>query len=153
MLASTDISIVATALKICEFLMDKLPEIFDKYFKREGVVYEVERLAQLPEKATSQSTQNNTVFTDPNSGISTNIADIEAWVREHAAKFKSKYFGTGSVDESNVSELLRDIKSAVAKLTKQMGPARPDFNGSAIAFKTNSCRQGTTRAVSNVDKF
>jgi hypothetical protein len=64
LLASRDNAVVAVALKMADIMMEKLPNIFSKYpftvvngslyffyiqryFRREGVVYEVERLTKL----------------------------------------------------------------------------------------------------------
>eukprot|EP01113_Clastostelium_recurvatum_P006997 TRINITY_DN1321_c0_g1_i2.p1 TRINITY_DN1321_c0_g1~~TRINITY_DN1321_c0_g1_i2.p1 ORF type:complete len:1980 (+),score=516.89 TRINITY_DN1321_c0_g1_i2:142-6081(+) len=47
LLASRDLTIVATALKMSELMLEKLPSIFSRYFRREGVVYEIERLARM----------------------------------------------------------------------------------------------------------
>jgi len=47
LLGSRDMAIVATALKIASLMMEKLSNIFDRYFKREGVVYEIDRLSKL----------------------------------------------------------------------------------------------------------
>lgn len=45
LLASNDLKVIAVALKMCTTLMEKLPSIFSHYFRREGVVFEIERLA------------------------------------------------------------------------------------------------------------
>ncbi|GAM27040.1 hypothetical protein SAMD00019534_102150 [Acytostelium subglobosum LB1] len=47
LLGSRDMTIVSNALKISEMMLDKLPEIFTLYFKREGVIYEIDRLSKL----------------------------------------------------------------------------------------------------------
>ncbi|GAB6020162.1 Ubiquitin-protein ligase [Chamberlinius hualienensis] len=44
MLSSNDLKIVVGALQLCEILMQKLPDIFAVYFRREGVMYQVKRL-------------------------------------------------------------------------------------------------------------
>ena len=78
LLASQDMSIVATAVKMCEVLMEKLPDIFDIYFQREGVVHEIERLSTItlpPEKMEVENT-----------------SDVESFVKTHAQQFKEKYF-------------------------------------------------------------
>lgn len=45
MMASTDLRIVVGALQMAEILMNKLPEEFGTHFRREGVLHQVNRLA------------------------------------------------------------------------------------------------------------
>ena len=45
LLTQKDSSIVAKALQLAEILMRKLPDIFSKYFLKEGVMHAVEQLA------------------------------------------------------------------------------------------------------------
>ena len=45
LLTQKDMTIVAKALQLAEILMHKLPDIFSKYFLKEGVVHAVEQLA------------------------------------------------------------------------------------------------------------
>ena len=89
LLSAVDVSIVATAIKIAEILMEKLPDIFDIYFRREGVVFEIERLCALPEKPAPARPNNNPEI-DPNAPLTK--ADIELWIKEHGKLLKEKYF-------------------------------------------------------------
>eukprot|EP01102_Stenamoeba_stenopodia_P007284 TRINITY_DN2037_c0_g1_i2.p1 TRINITY_DN2037_c0_g1~~TRINITY_DN2037_c0_g1_i2.p1 ORF type:complete len:1571 (-),score=283.93 TRINITY_DN2037_c0_g1_i2:330-5042(-) len=61
-LAARDQNIVLCALKMASILIKKLPEIFDKYFKREGVLYEIETLArkELPTLSKAPETDEAT---------------------------------------------------------------------------------------------
>lgn len=53
-LASRDQNVVLTALKMADVLFEKLPTIFNKYFKREGVLFEVEKLSRQESKLVSK---------------------------------------------------------------------------------------------------
>ncbi|XP_044752969.1 E3 ubiquitin-protein ligase TRIP12 isoform X2 [Coccinella septempunctata] len=73
MMASSDLRIVVGALQMAEILMNKLPEEFGVHFRREGVIYQINRLADpevplgvSPPKACSSS-----------SSISQNIIDSQ----------------------------------------------------------------------------
>ncbi|XP_015216683.1 E3 ubiquitin-protein ligase TRIP12 isoform X4 [Lepisosteus oculatus] len=46
MLSSQDLKIVVGALQMAEILMQKLPDIFSVYFRREGVMHQVKNLAE-----------------------------------------------------------------------------------------------------------
>eukprot|EP01133_Synstelium_polycarpum_P007971 gene7971-9365_t len=65
LLGSRDMIIVSTALKISELMMDKLPEIFERYFKREGVVYEIDRLSKLEPLITAEQPSTPGTQTSP----------------------------------------------------------------------------------------
>ncbi|XP_053565808.1 E3 ubiquitin-protein ligase TRIP12 isoform X6 [Bombina bombina] len=53
MLSSQDLKIVVGALQMAEILMQKLPEIFSVYFRREGVMHQVKNLAESETLLTS----------------------------------------------------------------------------------------------------
>nr|XP_024215138.1 E3 ubiquitin-protein ligase TRIP12 isoform X1 [Halyomorpha halys]XP_024215139.1 E3 ubiquitin-protein ligase TRIP12 isoform X1 [Halyomorpha halys] len=63
MMASTDLRIVVSALQMAEILMQKLPDVFNVHFTREGVIHEIKQLADpnipigaSPSKTTPAST-------------------------------------------------------------------------------------------------
>lgn len=45
MMASSDLRIVVGALQMAEILMNKLPDEFGVHFRREGVLHQINRLA------------------------------------------------------------------------------------------------------------
>ncbi|KAM8953484.1 E3 ubiquitin-protein ligase TRIP12 isoform 3-T3 [Pelodytes ibericus] len=53
MLSSQDLKIVVGALQMAEILMQKLPDIFSVYFRREGVMHQVKNLAESETLLTS----------------------------------------------------------------------------------------------------
>jgi len=61
MMASQDLRIVVGAMQMAEILMQKLPQVFETHFIREGVMHQVKQLAeadiQTPTKS-SPSTSN-----------------------------------------------------------------------------------------------
>lgn len=48
MMASQDLRIVVGALQMAEILMHKLPSVFEVHFTREGVIYQVQQLINMP---------------------------------------------------------------------------------------------------------
>eukprot|EP00029_Vermamoeba_vermiformis_P005154 TRINITY_DN1713_c0_g2_i1.p1 TRINITY_DN1713_c0_g2~~TRINITY_DN1713_c0_g2_i1.p1 ORF type:complete len:1642 (+),score=538.02 TRINITY_DN1713_c0_g2_i1:92-5017(+) len=56
LLSSKDMPVVAMAIHISETLMRKLPDIFKKYFPREGVVDEIEKLITIADNNTNKMT-------------------------------------------------------------------------------------------------
>lgn len=45
MMSSNDLKVVVGALQMADILMQKLPEVFGVYFRREGVMHQVKKLA------------------------------------------------------------------------------------------------------------
>lgn len=125
LLSSNDKSIVATALKIAENLMQKLPTIFEKYFKREGVVYEIEQLIQnsidveepvKDKRASKQKDQQ--------------VPKVETFIQEHALKLKKNYFENSTDD--NCSNELKQLKKLSEKLSSSTKPRLPDSSDKEI---------------------
>ncbi|XP_072111160.1 E3 ubiquitin-protein ligase TRIP12 isoform X3 [Mobula birostris] len=65
MLSSQDFKIVVGALQMAEILMQKLPDIFSVYFRREGVMHQVKNLAE-----------SETLLTSPPKACSSGIASL-----------------------------------------------------------------------------
>lgn len=65
MMASQDLRIVVGAVQMAEILMQKLPQVFETHFIREGVMHQVKQLAeadvQTPMIKSSPSTSNASV--------------------------------------------------------------------------------------------
>lgn len=53
MMASNDVKVVVGAIQMAEILMQKLPDIFSVYFRREGVMHQIKRLADSELKVES----------------------------------------------------------------------------------------------------
>ena len=71
LLSARDYNIVVGGFQICEDLMKKLPAIFKIYFKKEGVVHELRRLAALtPGAPTPPPAQHATPSPSPQSPAS-----------------------------------------------------------------------------------
>ena len=47
MLASSDTKIIISALQIAEILMQRLPDVFAVYFRREGVLFQIDKLLEV----------------------------------------------------------------------------------------------------------
>ena len=78
LLASNRLAYVATAIRLADVMMQKLPDIFSKYFKREGVLYQIDKLSS-----------DSTILP---SNLDDSTRDIKTWIHEQANHFKSKYF-------------------------------------------------------------
>ncbi|KAK5603779.1 Ubiquitin-protein ligase [Crenichthys baileyi] len=81
MLSSQDLKIVVGSLQMAEILMQKLPDVFSVYFRREGVMHQVKNLAESesflvtsPPKACSSGTAS--LCTTTITSVSTTSANI-----------------------------------------------------------------------------
>ncbi|KAF3692919.1 E3 ubiquitin-protein ligase TRIP12 [Channa argus] len=131
MLSSQDLKIVVGSLQMAEILMQKLPDVFSVYFRREGVMHQVKNLAESesflvtsPPKAcpsgttslctttistASTTSANNTTPDSPSFqhsmddslDLSPQGDKIKAWIKEQASKFVERYFNSENVDGSN----------------------------------------------------
>ncbi|XP_071797988.1 E3 ubiquitin-protein ligase TRIP12-like isoform X1 [Asterias amurensis] len=132
MMSSQDYKVVVGALQMAEILMQKLPDIFHVYFRREGVMHQVKLLAESPIEADSSpplKAKMNTPSTSretPPGSRDTGSADVGAdfdtppqgrlsdvlkWKRppKRAVGRKSKY---ASNDDSNTTPSPFDVLEA-----------------------------------------
>lgn len=79
LLASNRLSYVGTALRMTDALLDKIPEII-QYFRREGAVHEIHRLAS-PDFRNSAEKDSNL-----------NHREIKNWIHTHAQQLEEKHF-------------------------------------------------------------
>ncbi|EGC32277.1 hypothetical protein DICPUDRAFT_57189 [Dictyostelium purpureum] len=137
LLGSRDMIIVATAIKIVELMMERLPVIFDRYFKREGVVYEVDRLSKLeqpspPQIPSSLSTSSSLPSTPSSASTATSTTttiipttqeELKSFVCKEAKKLKDTYFPKlqtmmGATNENFSTKELSILKNLSQKLNK-----------------------------------
>ncbi|PRP89484.1 ubiquitin-protein ligase domain-containing protein [Planoprotostelium fungivorum] len=102
LLANSELSIVAACLQIGHVLLVKMPNVFIHHFKREGLVFELEKLiskykdAPRPEHLTLKDSSDSTyhLFTAP---ASTSVEELEGtllppWIGHYAALIHNLYF-------------------------------------------------------------
>eukprot|EP01117_Protostelium_nocturnum_P003254 TRINITY_DN1420_c0_g1_i2.p1 TRINITY_DN1420_c0_g1~~TRINITY_DN1420_c0_g1_i2.p1 ORF type:complete len:1554 (+),score=499.41 TRINITY_DN1420_c0_g1_i2:246-4907(+) len=110
LLVSNDLTIVATAVQICEILMKKLPQVFSIYFKREGVVFEIQNLIRKHQQKDEQlKTETSTTPSTPTpsaqpsnylslfltpggNGREEMIKTLPRWIWVHSKRFYSTHF-------------------------------------------------------------
>ena len=86
LLESNRLAYVGSGLRFANILMQKMPKIFSKYLKREGAIFQIDRLA-----APSFLKKDNDVEG------SSNTADIKTYISMEAEKFKKIYFNSEEV--------------------------------------------------------
>ncbi|KAL6072066.1 Thyroid receptor-interacting protein 12 [Balamuthia mandrillaris] len=121
--SGNDITIVR-ALTMAELLMEKLPDIFAIYFRKEGVVHVVEKICNDPQSLASSPSISSTLTKQ----TPVKREDVERWIRLHAQQLLSKHFGGGDSATQITDELkqmqdlltqLNDCKNCIDPTTNQ----------------------------------
>lgn len=81
MMASNDLRIVVGALQMSEILMQKLPELFGVHFRREGVLHQINQLADplypICSAPSPKSNANIAVSTPPSANVPTSLTQFD----------------------------------------------------------------------------
>ncbi|XP_021170448.2 E3 ubiquitin-protein ligase TRIP12 isoform X8 [Fundulus heteroclitus] len=127
MLSSQDLKIVVGSLQMAEILMQKLPDIFSVYFRREGVMHQVKNLAESesflvtsPPKACSSGTAS--LCTTTITSVSTTSANIAA------PDLGSPSFQHSMDDSLDLSPQGRLSDVLKRKRLPKRGPRRPKYS-------------------------
>ncbi|XP_073709429.1 E3 ubiquitin-protein ligase TRIP12 isoform X2 [Misgurnus anguillicaudatus] len=126
MLSSQDLKIVVGSLQMAEILMQKLPDVFSVYFRREGVMHQVKNLAESeafltsPPKACTSGTTSlcTTTITTATSTAASNVTpDLGSPSFQHSMD--------DSLDLSPQGRLSDVLKR---KRLPKRGPRRPKYS-------------------------
>lgn len=107
MLSSQDVRIVCSALQKADILMSKLSETFHVYFRREGVMHRVKRLAD----GELNSSKSSSPSTSPNKNNSIEDNKHSQAVGSSSSK-KSLEQGRGFDDISSMQETSNEVTSS-----------------------------------------
>ncbi|XP_050411436.2 E3 ubiquitin-protein ligase TRIP12 [Patella vulgata] len=97
MMASPDLKVVVGALQLAEILMQKLPDIFSVYFRREGVMHQIKRLAELKVHTSKSSSEK------VSSGVSGSLTSGGASASKHSKSGVREKESTDSAATSHTS--------------------------------------------------
>ncbi|KAJ7995189.1 hypothetical protein DPEC_G00241970 [Dallia pectoralis] len=127
MLSSQDLKIVVGSLQMAEILMQKLPDVFSVFFRREGVMHQVKNLAESeafltsPPKACSSGTAS--LYTTTISTATTTAATTNATPDLGSPSFQHSM--DDSLDLSTQGRLSDVLKR---KRLPKRGPRRPKYS-------------------------
>lgn len=102
MLSSADQRILVGAVQMATILIDKLPEIFSIYFRREGVMHQFKRLA------------NKAGFS-----AHSKREELKDWIVRQAQAFEEKTSSTLSGDTNNAMDILNKLTCALEMLEER----------------------------------
>ncbi|XP_049659131.1 E3 ubiquitin-protein ligase TRIP12 isoform X3 [Accipiter gentilis] len=152
MLSSQDLKIVVGALQMAEILMQKLPDIFSVYFRREGVMHQVKNLAESealltspPKVCTNGSgtlATTTTISTGTATAASNAAADLGSPSLQHSRE--------DSLDLSPQGRLSDVLKR---KRLPKRGPRRPKYSPPRDDDKVDNQAKSPTTTQSPKSSF
>uniref|UniRef100_A0A672QPV1 E3 ubiquitin-protein ligase n=1 Tax=Sinocyclocheilus grahami TaxID=75366 RepID=A0A672QPV1_SINGR len=151
MLSSQDLKIVVGSLQMAEILMQKLPDVFSVYFRREGVMHQVKNLAESevfltsPPKACTSGTASlcTTTITTATTTAASNITpDLGSPSFQHSMD--------DSLDLSPQGRLSDVLKR---KRLPKRGPRRPKYSPPRDDDKVDNQAKSPTTTQSPKSSF
>ncbi|XP_058558260.1 E3 ubiquitin-protein ligase TRIP12 isoform X3 [Neofelis nebulosa] len=152
MLSSQDLKIVVGALQMAEILMQKLPDIFSVYFRREGVMHQVKHLAESeslltsPPKACTNGSGSLGSTTSVSSGTATAATNAAADVGSPSLQHSRD----DSLDLSPQGRLSDVLKR---KRLPKRGPRRPKYSPPRDDDKVDNQAKSPTTTQSPKSSF
>ncbi|XP_052008974.1 LOW QUALITY PROTEIN: E3 ubiquitin-protein ligase TRIP12-like [Xyrauchen texanus] len=148
MLSSQDLKIVVGSLQMAEILMQKLPDVFSVYFRREGVMHQVKNLAESeafltsPPKACASGTASLCITTASTTAASNVTADLGSPSFQHSMD--------DSLDLSPQGRLSDVLKR---KRLPKRGPRRPKYSPPRDDDKVDNQAKSPTTTQSPKSSF
>uniref|UniRef100_A0A671LMX5 E3 ubiquitin-protein ligase n=2 Tax=Sinocyclocheilus anshuiensis TaxID=1608454 RepID=A0A671LMX5_9TELE len=151
MLSSQDLKIVVGSLQMAEILMQKLPDVFSVYFRREGVMHQVKNLSESevflisPPKACTSGTASlcNTTITTATTTAASNVTpDLGSPSFQHSMD--------DSLDLSPQGRLSDVLKR---KRLPKRGPRRPKYSPPRDDDKVDNQAKSPTTTQSPKSSF
>ncbi|ELW71238.1 putative E3 ubiquitin-protein ligase TRIP12 [Tupaia chinensis] len=152
MLSSQDLKIVVGALQMAEILMQKLPDIFSVYFRREGVMHQVKHLAESeslltsPPKACTNGSGSLGSTTSVSSGTATAATNATADLGSPSLQHSRD----DSLDLSPQGRLSDVLKR---KRLPKRGPRRPKYSPPRDDDKVDNQAKSPTTTQSPKSSF
>ncbi|XP_069474403.1 E3 ubiquitin-protein ligase TRIP12 isoform X5 [Ambystoma mexicanum] len=151
MLSSQDLKIVVGALQMAEILMQKLPDIFSVYFRREGVMHQVKNLAESETLLTSPpkacTNGSGTLLTTT---ISTGITTVTSNAVTDLGSPGLQHSREDSLDLSPQGRLSDVLKR---KRLPKRGPRRPKYSPPRDEDKVDNQAKSPTTTQSPKSSF
>ncbi|KAJ7324841.1 hypothetical protein JRQ81_017861 [Phrynocephalus forsythii] len=152
MLSSQDLKIVVGALQMAEILMQKLPDIFSVYFRREGVMHQVKNLAESEALLTSppKACTNGSGMLGATTTISTGTATAASNTAADLGSPSLQHSREDSLDLSPQGRLSDVLKR---KRLPKRGPRRPKYSPPRDDDKVDNQAKSPTATQSPKSSF
>ncbi|XP_060623796.2 E3 ubiquitin-protein ligase TRIP12 isoform X1 [Anolis sagrei] len=152
MLSSQDLKIVVGALQMAEILMQKLPDIFSVYFRREGVMHQVKNLAESETLLTSppKACTNGSGTLGSTTTVSTGTATAASNATSDLGSPNLQHSREDSLDLSPQGRLSDVLKR---KRLPKRGPRRPKYSPPRDDDKVDNQAKSPTATQSPKSSF
>ncbi|XP_010136332.1 PREDICTED: E3 ubiquitin-protein ligase TRIP12 isoform X1 [Buceros rhinoceros silvestris] len=152
MLSSQDLKIVVGALQMAEILMQKLPDIFSVYFRREGVMHQVKNLAESEALLTSppKVCTNGSGMLGTTTTINTGTATAASNAAADLGSPSLQHSREDSLDLSPQGRLSDVLKR---KRLPKRGPRRPKYSPPRDDDKVDNQAKSPTTTQSPKSSF
>uniref|UniRef100_A0A803T594 E3 ubiquitin-protein ligase n=1 Tax=Anolis carolinensis TaxID=28377 RepID=A0A803T594_ANOCA len=152
MLSSQDLKIVVGALQMAEILMQKLPDIFSVYFRREGVMHQVKNLAESETLLTSppKACTNGSGTLGATTTVSTGTATAASNAASDLGSPSLQHSREDSLDLSPQGRLSDVLKR---KRLPKRGPRRPKYSPPRDDDKVDNQAKSPTATQSPKSSF
>nr|XP_060623799.1 E3 ubiquitin-protein ligase TRIP12 isoform X3 [Anolis sagrei ordinatus] len=152
MLSSQDLKIVVGALQMAEILMQKLPDIFSVYFRREGVMHQVKNLAESETLLTSppKACTNGSGTLGATTTVSTGTATAASNATSDLGSPSLQHSREDSLDLSPQGRLSDVLKR---KRLPKRGPRRPKYSPPRDDDKVDNQAKSPTATQSPKSSF
>ncbi|KAI1882670.1 hypothetical protein AGOR_G00237280 [Albula goreensis] len=151
MLSSQDLRIVVGALQMAEILMQKLPDVFSVYFRREGVMHQVKTLA---ESETFLTTPPKVYLSGSSPLCNTTISMVTAAMATNTTPDLGSPSYPHSLDDSlDLSPQGRLSDALKRKRLPKRGPRRPKYSPPRDDDKVDNQAKSPTTTQSPKSSF
>ncbi|XP_021570709.1 E3 ubiquitin-protein ligase TRIP12 isoform X6 [Carlito syrichta] len=152
MLSSQDLKIVVGALQMAEILMQKLPDIFSVYFRREGVMHQVKHLAESESLLTSppKACTNGSGSLGSTTSVSSGTATAATHATADLGSPSLQHSRDDSLDLSPQGRLSDVLKR---KRLPKRGPRRPKYSPPRDDDKVDNQAKSPTTTQSPKSSF
>uniref|UniRef100_A0A2K5S3E0 E3 ubiquitin-protein ligase n=1 Tax=Cebus imitator TaxID=2715852 RepID=A0A2K5S3E0_CEBIM len=152
MLSSQDLKIVVGALQMAEILMQKLPDIFSVYFRREGVMHQVKHLAESESSLTSppKACTNGSGSLGSTTSVSSGTATAATHATADLGSPSLQHSRDDSLDLSPQGRLSDVLKR---KRLPKRGPRRPKYSPPRDDDKVDNQAKSPTTTQSPKSSF
>ncbi|KAG8520881.1 E3 ubiquitin-protein ligase TRIP12, partial [Galemys pyrenaicus] len=152
MLSSQDLKIVVGALQMAEILMQKLPDIFSVYFRREGVMHQVKHLAESESLLTSppKACTNGSGSLGSTTSVSSGTATAATNATADLGSPSWQHSRDDSLDLSPQGRLSDVLKR---KRLPKRGPRRPKYSPPRDDDKVDNQAKSPTTTQSPKSSF
>lgn len=155
MMASQDLKVVVGAIQMAEVLMQKLPDVFSIYFRREGVMHQIKKLSELEVQSASTPVKPTATSITPGSasGSSSSLSSGSTDTIER----KDSYFsmvtvGATGETEDHTSQIQLELPRILDMEPVDSGTRGPFLRLSDVLKRKKPSKRGPAKKGSKAEE-